>query len=450
MNIIYLVIPVLIGFGNVAGAEALSRARIKLIEQKTNLRARWIVDTTCDSFGDQAWSFGAESSQHHLITRDFPGVPRSFRSSWVFEQARSGRIQNLGYHAHWNPRPRFAPPVLAGDPDANWIVITDLEPDDRLALTVLSQRLPREKVLAVGVTVLDARAKAAGARELLDSLGWPDVPVLVGNGGPPSSYPNLPSNLAARTFPRVGRQRSRGSGDLQAFITESLESAAREKKRVNLLVLAPVTDVTNALLSANKYHRVQRVLNRVIVVGGWAEDGGERRSTYNWNMDPISANWLLNNINLTLVSSHLVKPAFGDGGSISAKTSPEIAARLNLSLHPALADFRVHAEAWDRHLVHQIPALREIIGPYAGRQFTPADVVAAALVTDPAIATRTQDNVHVHLDPDQKDQRGSLITLSANAGEFGGASVVAELNRERFMRQALEALSGLDCARGLR
>lgn len=61
-------------------------------------------------------------------------------------------------------------------PWRNIVVITDMEPDDRIALAVLAARMP-ERVLMVGATILNAERKAELARMALAETPMRDIKV---------------------------------------------------------------------------------------------------------------------------------------------------------------------------------------------------------------------------------------------------------------------------------
>ena len=55
-----------------------------------------------------------------------------------------------------------------------------MEPDDRIALSILSELLPAEHLLFIGTTLLDSRRKAKLARHQLQSSALHSVPVFAG------------------------------------------------------------------------------------------------------------------------------------------------------------------------------------------------------------------------------------------------------------------------------
>ena len=422
------------------------------IERLTNLKPRAILDFSSDYAGDDGWSFGKFGHNLDLLTLGassgtFPGLT----TAGLADHARRGRVRNLGPLHAWTARPELPPFELGSDPDQNWIVLTDLEPDDRLALIVLSRTLPRSKILAVGANLLNAPAKALRTRTLLDQLGWDTVPVLTGNGGAAADYPDLASNAAARSFEHHDAVGALSSDQTQAFIQDALSRAEREGKRLNFLVLSPGTDLANAILSQGQRDSALEVIRRVVMVGGWVEvpnpAGPELRSTYNTNMDPWSTRLIFEHLNVELVSSHLIKPTFG-GGSVNAVNAPGVVEAVAQSLHPAVADLRDAGLRWDRHLIATIPALAAVVGPHAGRQFTPADVVAAALVTDPELSTRVEE-VGLTLDVHERTDRGFRVTREDSDPRRPRARVTEAIDAPRFLRTLERVIRSLGCARAL-
>ena len=81
--------------------------------------------------------------------------------------------------------------VRAEDAARRIIVITDLEPDDRMALHLLAARFRAPEIAFVGTTVMHAGRKALLARRLLGQLGLAEVPVFSGPGGEAGDYPDI-------------------------------------------------------------------------------------------------------------------------------------------------------------------------------------------------------------------------------------------------------------------
>ena len=100
-------------------------------------------------------------------------------------------------------------------PKRNLIVVTDMEPDDRMALNFLIGKMkPRLKF--IGTTVMNARRKASLVENMMESLGVSGsphyvpkqsylnsnhVPVYVGSGGTADQYPDISSSrVSSSTF----------------------------------------------------------------------------------------------------------------------------------------------------------------------------------------------------------------------------------------------------------
>ena len=63
------------------------------------------------------------------------------------------------------------------------IILTDMQPDDRIALAIVAaNRELRERLLLVGTSLLNAPLKAALARRQLGQSGLGNVPVFAGSG----------------------------------------------------------------------------------------------------------------------------------------------------------------------------------------------------------------------------------------------------------------------------
>ena len=79
------------------------------------------------------------------------------------------------------------------------LVITDMEPDDRIALLLLAAEFPTE-ILYAGTTGLHAGRKQALAARFLDRIGLAGTAVIQGTGGESASYPEIASTRAAREY----------------------------------------------------------------------------------------------------------------------------------------------------------------------------------------------------------------------------------------------------------
>jgi hypothetical protein len=293
------------------------------------------------------------------------------------------------------------------------IVITDMEPDDRLALQVLAAKYKPEDVAFVGSAVLDSRRKAILVRRLLDQIGLASVPVYQGQGGEASKYYPMASSAAAVTYEGEGkgilsdndlkvRSSSRlnfSGGDLSLTMQMGdylrANYRAGNKHNIDIILLAPTDDLLEVL--TNGLGPAISGIGTVHMMGGWSEakdpDTGEldRRTTYNWNMGYESARVFFQymrsgvyTFNVKLYSSHMIKPTFG-GGSINESNHPALIKALDeASKHaPSLQDFRKAGLGWDNHLVTKIPPLAKVIGPYVGNQFTPADPLVVIGAADP-------------------------------------------------------------------
>jgi len=266
-----------------------------------------------------------------------------------------------------------------------YIIITDLEPDDRIALHVLAARIPHNEILFVGTTIKNAARKKALTRKLLDQLRLATIPVYQGSGGTAEMYYDIASSRAAREYEHEGKgilaedelkvmsAMSYSSNELQQHIKSALETY----DAIECIVLAPPTDLV-AVLEKNPL--LKKSIQHVYIMGGWSEQNENGnivlRTTYNWNMDPQASTQLLDmkDIPMTVYSSHTIKKYFG-GGSCNCDTCPRIINILEQYKDqlPSLIDQQIAAYSWDQHIIQKIPALKEVIEAYSGKQFTPAD-----------------------------------------------------------------------------
>ncbi|KAI1695141.1 hypothetical protein DdX_19751 [Ditylenchus destructor] len=83
--------------------------------------------------------------------------------------------------------------------ERNVIIITDMEPDDRIALAVASIRMP-QRILFIGTTLMNSHRKAALAEHQLNYFSaLKNVKVFAGTGGTPDDYPEMNSTIAGPT-----------------------------------------------------------------------------------------------------------------------------------------------------------------------------------------------------------------------------------------------------------
>jgi len=307
------------------------------------------------------------------------------------------------------------------------VVITDMEPDDRLALHLLVARFP-ERLILIGTTVMHSYRKKVLAERLLQQLDMAHIPVVQGSGGHADDYPDIASSRAGREYDLEGAHildqrtlqdmgdHARSSKRLQIELRRVLSA----NQSVEIFVLAPPTDLSAVL---KEFPELADHISRVHLMGGWVEVKGpvstELRATYNWNMDPDASKQLLESqaFPITLYSSHVVKNNFS-GGSLQRSTFPELIDLLETSSErsPSVAETHVAGRSWDNHLMDRIPELDEVIGrENAGMQFSPADpVVIVGAFAPEFVLGRTP--VRVRLDENDLDPgKGYRIFVEPSA-----------------------------------
>lgn len=296
------------------------------------------------------------------------------------------------------------------------VVITDMEPDDRIALHLLVALYP-ERLALIGTTVMHSYRKKVLATRLMEQLDMAHIPVVQGSGGNADDYPEIASSRAGREYDREGAHildqhalqemanRARSSKDLQVELRRILST----NQSVEIFVLAPPTDLSALLEEAPE---LANHISRVHLMGGWTEverpGGTELRSTYNWNIDPEASRRLLaaQAFPITLYSSHTIKKYFS-GGSLQRATFPELIELLETSSErlPSVAETFVAGNSWDNHLMDRIPELETVIGrENAGMQFSPADSVVIVGAFAPGLINR-RTQVSVQLDESDLDAR---------------------------------------------
>jgi len=339
-----------------------------------------------------------------------------------------------------------------------FIVITDLEPDDRIALHVLAARIPKDQILFVGTTVKNAARKKELTRKLLDQLQLQDVPLYQGSGGSAASYHDIASSRAARQYSQEGENllsveklnelehADYSSTELQNHLKNALE----ENHDVQIILLAPPTDLVAVLAETPS---LKKNIKHIYIMGGWVElqehEQTVLRTTYNWNMDPVASAQLMkmNDMPMTLYSSHTIKESFS-GGSCNIDNATAVINCMNelQSQMPSLKDQTIAALSWDEHIMAQIPALKEVIEPYKGKQFTPADpLVIIGIINNDLIASEQAVDVKIDL-TDLDASKGFRVYVTPNWASK--IRLVQEINVDVFKKQLVESLHMLNTARG--
>jgi hypothetical protein len=294
------------------------------------------------------------------------------------------------------------------------VVITDMEPDDRIALHLVIALFPKRTVL-IGTTVMHSYRKKLLAERLMHQLKFTHVPVIQGSGGQADDYPDIASSRAGREYDLEGTHilerralremanHARSSKQLQIELRRILST----NQSVEIIVLAPPTDLATIL---DESPELAGHISRVHLMGGWVEierpNGIELRSTYNWNMDPQASRNLLESptFPITLYSSHAVKRHFS-GGSLQRTTFPNLIEMLEASSErlPSVAETCIAGSSWDNHLMDRIPELENVLGrKNAGMQFSPADPVVVVGAFAPALI-KTRTPIRVRLDEQDLD-----------------------------------------------
>lgn len=340
-------------------------------------------------------------------------------------------LLGLGYFILRSNR-RLSPPTTEPIDNRKIIVITDLEPDDRVGLEVLASCYHEDQILMVGTTVMHAARKAVLVKRLLRQLNLGAVPVYQGTGGASDAYPDIHSTKAAKTYKKEGlgilpqkellkvRSENPSSNELQIQLKRTLRLA--QDDTIEFALLAPPTDLVRVL---DEEPALKSKIKRIYVMGGWSEFPTEKgnlfRTTYNWDMD-LQASFSLmemTHIPMTLYSSHMFKRSFS-GGSISKKSYPHVFQAMKKCNKPYLVDAAKARWAWNTHVMETIPALKSIIEPHRDHQFTPADpAVVIGMINDQFIVKEKKVKVKIHLDDqtengclvDVEDDPTSLISL---------------------------------------
>ena len=220
----------------------------------------------------------------------------------------------------------------------------------------------------------------------------------------------------------------------------------RENQRVEILLLAPPTDLAQVL---NDNPDLVRHVDRVHLMGGWVardEDNETTlRTTYNWNMDPIASKRLLEfeDLPITLYSSHLIKRLFS-GGSVSSSNYGDLIELLRerSDALPSVAETMISAASWDNHVMDSIPALEAVIGrDNAGAQFSPADPIVVIGAFEPELVTR-RTAVRIKFDEQELDPRFGYRIVVESCIE-SNLQLVEDLDEQIFRELFVQAFDDL-------
>ena len=333
------------------------------------------------------------------------------------------------------------------------VVITDMEPDDRIALHLVAALFP-DRLTLVGTTVMHSYRKKLLAERLLLQLGLGRVPVAQGSGGHANSYPNIDSSAAALAYDHegIGILEAQALLDANVHIRSSsdlriaLQKILSENQQVEFFILAPPTDLVTVL---DEFPKLVEHVSHIHLMGGWVDTAvapdNEMRTTYNWNMDPTSSAKLLSlrDVSITLYSSHTIKNQFA-GGSVQRANYPSIIALLddNARSLPSVAETIVSGASWDNHVMNRIPALENVIGrDNAGRQFSPADPIVVIGAYSSNLATRTTAVKLLLDDTDVDPSQGYRIRVQP--APDSAIDLVEELDEDVFQEIFIEAFEKL-------
>ena len=251
--------------------------------------------------------------------------------------------------------------------------------------------------------------------------------------------------LDENTLSALNRNGMQTSNDLKNRIEAALKNAVSSSHKIEFVILSPPTDLMS-VLEANP--ELAKGIGHIYVMGGWVEAKNasgevELRSTYNWNMDPVSSAKLLSikDVPMTLYSSHIIKPNFA-GGSVNASNFPAIIDAIDRMQSPAMDSFKSAGLSWDTHLIEKIPVLKGVIGENAGKQFTPADPLVAVGIANPKLITSSVQ-VDVSLELGNVDpNRGYKVNVNENGGS--NIRLVTGIDTAVFQKELLGSLREIE------
>ena len=350
------------------------------------------------------------------------------------------------------------------------VILTDIEPDDRIALHLLAANFLPEEILLIGTTVMNAAEKRVLVQRLMRQLGFGSVPVAQGTGFYPSDYPEIQATKPARNFLGEGKG-ILSSQELNELMNvprtsmefqQRLQSVLEQNEDVEFLVLAPPTDLVAVL---EMRPDLKRKIKHIGFMGGWSEvkdEAGQliRRLTYNGNMEPLHTNstrklMKMEDLPITVFSFHAIKLAFPER-SINPGNYPDvwnIIDRVKLN-KISLQETSMASALWDQHILESLPPtmppthpLKVALTQYQGRQFAPADPLVVAAMLDPHLI---QESRLASIDIDINDidpTTGIRVYVQGNA--HSQIRVVEQISAPRFINILKASFLKFDCAGAL-
>ncbi len=317
------------------------------------------------------------------------------------------------------------------------VIITDMEPDDRIAM-MLASDLFADRMVMVGTSVRHAGRKRDLAARALRQDALENILVVQGSGGAAEDYPDVISTRPARLYQNEGKgilsddalRNYRLAPRSSTASADALINRLAGHEQVEIIALAPLTDLAAAL--AMRPDLAKRI-SRLHIMGGWTLRKGIKRTSYNWTMDAAAANQILalKGVPIYLHSSHVFKREF-IGGSLNTANAPRVIKAL-LAAHEKSAnirDFSIAAQSWDHHVIRLIPALAERIKPHAGQQFSPSDPFTVLAAADDKLVVSARP-VFVQIDLEDLDgQSGYAVTVTDDPKS--AMMLVESMNAERF------------------
>ncbi|KAI3417552.1 hypothetical protein GPALN_013272 [Globodera pallida] len=338
------------------------------------------------------------------------------------------------------------------------VIITDMEPDDRIALAMVAASKLAQRVLAIGTTVLNAERKAELARHALEKTALAGVKVYAGTGGTADDYPKMKSTKAALEYgDQEGKKiipqnvlatfikrKARSSAKANANAFQKYLSALLERNdgvKIDFLVLAPPTDLA-AVLGTNS--ELANAIGHVHLMGGWNETKGRTRSSdilrssYNVNMDGRASAQLLKmasegRVQVTLYSSHVIAKQFK--GSINRESFPTLIEMIETSQAPCIEAFRTAGLHWDTNLVEHYEKLKDTVGQYKGKQFTPADPLTVLGLLNPKLIKATEKVKVEVIIPEGQPPSEEGYEMQKWADTSSGITLVTEFNLNVFQTE---------------
>jgi hypothetical protein len=350
--------------------------------------------------------------------------------------------------------------IVIPQTNSKLVVITDLEPDDRIAIHILSANFEPDRFAFFGTTVLNTQYKKTLTEQILEEVGLKNIPVYSGEQKSSKDYfPVFQSSLPAINYSNndsiselTNSIFPSGDSELTNKIYSLLKTS--QQNSIAFIVLAPTTELIKAIA---KDKSLVSKISAIHIMGEWNIDraSGKLYTTYNWNMDGEASKELLmlKNVKIFLYSSDMIKILQNyNSGSINPQTAPGVWKTIDSLSHrlPSLSHFLSAQFNWNINIAEYLktknPGLANTIKSFTEKQFTPADAfVTVGIINPDFIPPHSLIPIKADIDLDNYDlSKGYFVKIYVVPESESKIFLVTKINPDEFEKTLIESLWKLD------